>query len=335
MTNSLLAEWDTPFQIAPFGQIEDAHFEPAFEAAMQEARADIEKIAENPEKPSFANTIEALEASGEALDKVLSVFFSVAGADSNPKRQELQRAFGPKLAAYSSEVTGNKKLFQRIDVLWQSRDELGLSDEQARLLMLTRRRFVRAGAALGGEADQRIRQIMARLSELGTSFTQNLLADEAGWFMELDDQSLENLPEFLISAAHEAGREKGVERPVITLSRSLLVPFLQFSPRRDLREKAFRAWEARGAMGGETDNRAIAAEILQLRQERAQLLGYDSFAAYKLETEMAKTPERVKDLLWQVWTPAKVQAEADAATLTKMMQADGINGELQPWDWRY
>jgi len=151
----------------------------------------------------------------------------------------------------------------------------------------------------------------------------------------LDDQSLENLPEFLISAAHEAGREKGVERPVITLSRSLLVPFLQFSPRRDLREKAFRAWEARGAMGGETDNRAIAAEILQLRQERAQLLGYDSFAAYKLETEMAKTPERVKDLLWQVWTPAKVQAEADAATLTKMMQADGINGELQPWDWRY
>ncbi len=335
MTNPLLAEWDTPFQIAPFGQIEDAHFEPAFEAAMQEARADIEKIAENPEKPSFANTIEALEASGEALDKVLSVFFSVAGADSNPKRQELQRAFGPKLAAYSSEVTGNKKLFQRIDVLWQSRDELGLSDEQARLLMLTRRRFVRAGAALGGEADQRMRQIMARLSELGTSFTQNLLADEAGWFMELDDQSLENLPEFLISAAHEAGREKGVERPVITLSRSLLVPFLQFSPRRDLREKAFRAWEARGAMGGETDNRAIAAEILQLRQERAQLLGYDSFAAYKLETEMAKTPERVKDLLWQVWTPAKVQAEADAATLTKMMQADGINGELQPWDWRY
>ena len=335
MTNPLLAKWDTPFQIAPFGEIEDAHVEPAFEAAMQEARADIEKIAENPEKPSFANTIEALEASGEALDKVLSVFFSVAGADSNPKRQELQRAFGPKLAAYSSEVTGNKKLFQRIDVLWQSRDELGLSDEQARLLMLTRRRFVRAGAALGGEADQRIRQIMARLSELGTSFTQNLLADEAGWFMELDDQSLENLPEFLISAAREAGREKGVERPVITLSRSLLVPFLQFSPRRDLREKAFRAWEARGAMGGETDNRAIAAEILQLRQERAQLLGYDSFAAYKLETEMAKTPERVKDLLWQVWTPAKVQAEADAATLTKMMQADGINGALQPWDWRY
>lgn len=335
MSNPLLAEWNTPFNLAPFDRIEDAHFEPAFDVALQAARADITKIAENPEKPSFANTIEALEASGEALDKVLSVFFSVAGADSTPKRQELQRSFGPKLAAYSSEVTGNKKLFQRIETLWKVQDDLDLTDEQARLLMLTRRRFVRAGAALDGEADQRMRQIMARLSELGTSFTQNLLADEAGWFMELDDQALENLPEFLISAAREAGREKGVDRPVITLSRSLLVPFLQFSSRRDLREQAFRAWAARGAMGGETDNRAIAAEILQLRQERAQLLGYDSFAAYKLETEMAKTPERVKDLLWQVWTPAKAQAEADAETLTQMMQADGINGALQPWDWRY
>ncbi|MFO7771507.1 MAG: M3 family metallopeptidase [Roseovarius gahaiensis] len=335
MSNPLLAEWKTPFNLAPFDRIEDAHFEPAFDVALQAARADITKIAENPEKPSFANTIEALEASGEALDKVLSVFFSVAGADSTPKRQELQRSFGPKLAAYSSEVTGNKKLFQRIETLWKVQDDLDLTDEQARLLMLTRRRFVRAGAALDGEADQRMRQIMARLSELGTSFTQNLLADEAGWFMELDDQALENLPEFLISAAREAGREKGVDRPVITLSRSLLVPFLQFSSRRDLREQAFRAWAARGAMGGETDNRAIAAEILQLRQERAQLLGYDSFAAYKLETEMAKTPERVKDLLWQVWTPAKAQAEADAETLTQMMQADGINGALQPWDWRY
>src|SRR6056297_981011 len=251
MTNPLLKEWGGPFKLAPFDEISDEDFEPAFEKALEAARAEVKAIAEKSEKPSFANTIEALETSGEQLDKVLSVFFTVAGSDSNPKRQELQREFGPKLAAYSSEVTGNKKLFKRIEALWKSRDELALSDEQTRLLMLNRRRFVRAGAALDGAADQRMRQIMARLSELGTSFTQNLLADEAGWFMELEDQSLENLPEFLISAAREAGREKGVERPVITLSRSLLVPFLQFSPRRDLREKAFRAWEARGAMGGE------------------------------------------------------------------------------------
>ncbi|WP_320177001.1 M3 family metallopeptidase [Roseovarius pacificus] len=335
MSNPLLADWDTPFQIAPFERIGDAHFAPAFEKALEAARDEVRAIAENPEKPSFANTIEALEASGEALDKVLSVFFSVAGADSNPKRQELQRDFGPKLAAYSSEVTGDKQLFARVRALWEDRDSLGLNDEQARLLMLTHRRFVRAGAALDGEEDQRMRRIMARLAELGTQFTQNLLADEAEWYMELDDQALETLPEFLKTAAYDAGREKGLERPVITLSRSLIVPFLQFSPRRDLRERAFRAWEARGANGGKTDNRAIAAEILRLRHERAQLLGYDSFAAYKLETEMAKTPARVEELLGEVWEPAKRQAVADADVLTEMMQADGINGELQPWDWRY
>jgi peptidyl-dipeptidase Dcp len=335
MSNPLLSYWAKPFGIAPFDLIEDDHFAPAFEEALEMARQEVRDIAENPEKPSFANTIEALEASGAQLDKVLSVFFSVAGADSTAERQKLQRDFGPKLAAYSSEVTGNKSLFQRVQQLWEVRDGLELTDEQARLLMLTHRRFVRAGAALEGQADARMREIMSRLAELGTQFSQNLLADEAEWFMELDEQALENLPDFLVDAARSAGRDKGVEAPVITLSRSLVVPFLQFSDRRDLRERAFRAWEARGAMGGETDNRAIAAEILRLRQERAQLLGYESFAAYKLETEMAKSPERVRDLLMQVWEPACAQAEKDAALLTEMMQADGINGELQPWDWRY
>src|SRR6056297_671453 len=199
MTNPLLAEWDTPFQIAPFGQIEDAHFEPAFEAAMQEARADIEKIAENPENPSFANTIEALEASGDALDKVLSVFFAVAGADSNPRRQELQRAFGPKLAAYSSELYGNKALFARVEAVWQARETLDLTPEQQRLLMLTHRAFRRAGAALTGEEDARMRAIMARLAELGTAFTQNLLADEAGWRMVLGEGDLDGLPDFVVA----------------------------------------------------------------------------------------------------------------------------------------
>ena len=335
MTNPLLKEWGGPFKLAPFDEISDEDFEPAFEKALEAARAEVKAIAEKSEKPSFANTIEALEASGESLDKVLSVFFTVAGSDSNPKRQELQRAFSPKLAAYSSEVTGNKKLFDRIEALWQDRESLDLTDEQERLLMLTRRRFVRAGAALSGESDKRMREIMGRLAELGTQFTQNLLADESGWYMELDEHALENLPDFVVSAAREAGREKGLESPVITLSRSLIVPFLQFSPRRDLREKAFRAWEARGAMGGEADNREICAEILGLREERAQLLGYESFAAYKLETEMAKTPDRVRDLLMQVWEPAKAQAEKDAETLTEMMQADGINADLRIWDWRY
>ena len=335
MSNPLLEDWDGPFGIAPFERIEDAHFAPAFDEALETARAELREIADNPEPARFDNTIEALEASGAALTKVLAAFFSVAGADSTPARQALQRDFGPRLAAYSLEVTGDTALAARIEALWAKRDKLGLGDEQMRLLMLTRRRFRRAGAALEGEEKARMGEIMARLAELGTAFTQNLLADEARWVMELDEDALAGLPEFLIAAASDAGREMGRERPVITLSRSLIVPFLQFAPRRDLRETAFRAWSARGANGGESDNRAIAAEILRLREERAALLGYESFAAFKLETEMAGTPERVEALLMEVWAPARAQAEADADILTKMMQDDGVNDDLRPWDWRY
>ena len=232
MTNMLLAEWTTPFALAPFDAISDADFTPAFEAALDQARAEIATIADNPEPPSFANTIEALEASGKGLDQVLSVFYTLAGADSNPKRQELQRQFAPKLAAYSSELYGNKALFSRIETLWAARDTLDLTPEEERLLMLTHRGFRRSGAALTGDEEARMHAIMARLAELGTAFTQNLLADEAGWHMELAEADLAGLPDFLVDAARAAGREKGLERPDITLSRSLIVPFLQFSHRR-------------------------------------------------------------------------------------------------------
>ena len=335
MTNPLLSEWETPFEMAPFDTVSDEDFAPAFEAALEEARGEIAAIADNPAPPTFANTVEALEVAGDRLDKVLSVFFTVAGADSNDRRQELQREFSPKLAAYSSEIYGNKALFQRIATLWDARESLGLTEEQERVLMLTHRGFRRAGAGLEGAADKRMREIRARLAELGTAFTQNLLKDEAGWFMELNEADLDGLPEFVVRSARAAGEEKGAEGPVITLSRSLIVPFLQFSPRRDLREKAYEAWTSRGANGGETDNREIAAEVLKLREERAKLLGYESFAAFKLETEMAKTPEAVRGLLMDVWGPARAQAEADADVLTEMMREDGVNGPLEPWDWRY
>ena len=247
----------------------------------------------------------------------------------------MQRDFSPKLAAYSAEVASNKALFARIAVLWEARDTLGLSDEQARVLMLTHRGFVRGGAGLHGKADTRMKEIKSRLAVLGTEFTQNLLADERTWFMELAEGDLAGLPAFVVAAARAAGVEKGVAGPAITLSRSLIVPFLQFSPRRDLRKKAFAAWVARGANGGANDNRAIAAEILDLRAERARLLGYADFASYKLETEMAGAPDAVRDLLMAVWNPAKARANADAKVLTGMMRADGINGDLEAWDWRY
>ncbi len=335
MTNPLLAAWDTPFGITPFAKISDDDFAPALDTALARHMAEITAIAENPEPPSFANTIEAMEGAGEALDKVLSVFFSLAGADSNPERQALQREFSPKLAAHSSAIYGNAQLFDRVRTLWDTREGLDLTSEEARVLMLTHRGFVRAGAALTGAEAERMKEVKSRLAVLGTQFTQNLLADEAGWHMALSDTDLEGLPEFVKASARAAGEELGTDGPAITLSRSLIVPFLQFSPRRDLRETAWRAWTSRGANGGETDNRAIAEEVLRLREERARLLGYDTFAEYKLETEMAGSPDRVRNLLMQVWTPARAQAMADAAEMETLLQEDGVNGPLQPWDWRY
>ena len=335
MINPLLADWSTPFQIAPFNAISDDDFAPALDEALAAHDAEIAAIAQNVSPASFENVIGALESAGGALDKVLSVFFTVAGADSNSAREELQRDFSPKLAAHFSRITANKALFQRVQDVWANRDVLNLTDEQTRVLMLTHRGFVRAGAALTGVEDTRMAEIKSRLAELGTSFTQNLLADERSWFMELGETDLEGLPQFVMDTARAAGEEKGAGGPVVTLSRSLIVPFLQFSARRDLRQKAFEAWAARGANGGATDNRAICAEILALREERASLLGYASFADYKLETEMAKTPAAVRQLLMDVWEPAKAQAEADAAVLTKMMRAEGVNGDLAPWEWRY
>lgn len=335
MTNPLLTQWDTPFEIAPFADITDDHFEPAFDAGLMAHRAEIDAIVANPDAPTFANTIEAMEQAGKDLDKVLSVFYTVAGADSTPAREDMQRKFSPRLAAHSAEITGNKALFARVQTLWDTRDDLDLTDEQRRVLMLIHRGFIRSGAALSGTEETRMKAIKSRLATLGIDFSQNLLADEREWFMPLTEDDLVGLPEFLVAAARAAGDERGVDGPVITLSRSLITPFLQSSPRRDLRERAWRAFTARGANGGAHDNRAIAAEILALRHERANLLGYDHFADYKLETEMAKTPAAVRDLLMSVWAPAKTRAMADAKILEDMMHADGINGALEQWDWHY
>ena len=332
--NPLLADWDTPFAIPPFAAIEDEHVMPAVEEALAASRAAVAAIAGSEGEPSFADTIEALERADRELDRVLGVFFNLAGADSNPAREAIQRELSPRLAAYANEVVMNRDLWARIEALWERRDDLGLTPEQARVLMLCHRSFVRAGAALEGEGRERLAAIKERLAVLGTRFSQNLLADERAWSMPLPEDAQAGLPGFVIDAARAAGRERGEDGPVVTLSRSLVVPFLQFSPRRDLRERAWRAWTSRGMNGGETDNRETAAEILALREERARLLGFESFADYKLDTEMAGTPEAVRDLLMRVWEPARAKALEDAAVLERMMHEDGIEGRLEPWDWR-
>ena len=269
MTNPLLADWQTDFDLPPFDTIADADFAPAFGAALAEGRAAYQAIADNRDAPTYANTIAAMEQADETLDRVAGVFFNLAGADSTPAREELQRDLSPKLSAYSSEIVNNRALFDRVETLWQARDTLGLDAEQARVLMLYRRMFVRAGAALEGDAAARLTEVKSRLASLGTQFTQNLLADERGWHMPLDD--LSGLPDFVIANARAAAQERGLNGHVITLSRSLIVPFLQFSTRRDLRARAYNAWTARGANGGDSDNRAIAAEVLALRAERAAI----------------------------------------------------------------
>lgn len=333
--NPLLENWTTPFAVPPFARITDDDFAPAFEEAFKRSRAAIDAIAADPAAPSFANTIEAMERADTLMEKVSGVFFNLTGSHSNAALEALQRDLSPKFAAFHSETMLNAALFGRVKSLFDQIETLGLTAEQKRVLTLYHRMFVRAGAALVGDSRTRLAEVTKRLAVLGTAFTQNLLADERDWFMLLNEADLDGLPDFLRDAAAAAAEERGQQGYAITLSRSLIVPFLQFSTRRDLREKAYVAWGQRGENGGETDNRAIVKETLELRNERARLLGYASFADFKLEPEMAKTPAHVRDLLMAVWHPAKAQADRDAEVLTTMMHAQGGNGELEPWDWRH
>jgi len=331
--NVLLEPWDTAFGLPPFARIRDEDFGAAFDLALDRARAAIAAIAEGP-GTSFVEVIEALELAEGDLDRVAGVFYNLAGADSTPAREALQRDLAPKMSAFSSEVTNNQALWAKIEALWQGREGLDLTPEAARVLELYRQMFLRSGAALAGAAADRLTAVKSRLAVLGTRFSQNLLADERAWFMDLPEADFDALPGFVQEAATSAGAERD-RGPVVTLNRSLIVPFLQFSPNRALREKAYEAWAARGANGGETDNRGVAAETLALRAERAGLLGYADFAAFKLEPEMAKTPDAVRDLLMQVWRPARAKALADAAVLEAMLVADGLPAPLEAWDWRY
>jgi len=306
-----------------------------FEAGMAEAKANFGAIASDTAAPSFANTVAAMERADALLDRVAGVFFNLASTDTNDARRALMRELSPKLAAFYADIKLDQRLFQRLDDLWSRREALDLTDEQSRVLMLTHRSFRRAGAQLPEAGRTELKGVLERLATLGTLFNQNVQKDEEDWAMPLAASDLEGLPDELISAMRAAAEERGKEGHVLTLSRSLIVPFLQLSPRRDLRERAFRAWTTRGEMREETSTLPLVTEILQLRHTRAQLLGYADFAHYKLETEMAKTPQAVTDLLTAVWAPARDAAERDAAKLQDLMQADGVNGSLAAWDWRY
>ena len=335
--NPELIHWTGPLGLPRFDLIRDEDFDPAFDQCLALAGDAVEAIAANPEPPSFANTVAALETAEEPLNRLCAIFFTLAGVDSNPAREDLQRRIAPRLAAHGSKVGMDPRLFDRVEAVMQDADALPPQDR--RLTELTLRGLRRAGAGLTDEARARMAAIRERLAVLSTQFAQNVLTDERDFVMPIGDDQLAGLPDWLVRAMRAAARERGLPGQVVTLNRSLIVPFLEYAEGRALRETAWRAWTARGdgsgAGGPATDNRPIAAEILRLRHERAQLLGYKDFASYKLEPEMARDAETVEALLMQVWAPAKARAEADAARLTAMLHADGINGALEPWDWRF
>ena len=334
--NPLLLPWTTPYGLPPFAAIRPEHFVPAFDHALPAHRAEIAAIAGNVATPTFDNTLAAFDRSGRALTRIEKVFHNLAASETSPALQAVEREMAPRLAAHYSAVYLDARLFARIDDLHRRRGELALSAEQVRLVLRVHLDFVRAGARLSATAKARYAEIVERLATLSTRFGQNVLADEASYRLLLkDERDMAGLPDDLRRAAHAAAQQRGVDGALITLSRSLIVPFLTYSERRDLREEAFKAWIRRGEHDGEHDNRPVAREMLALRNELARLHGYRNFADYALVDRMAGTPAAVAHLLAQVWEPAKARAATECDALRATALAHGETHPIEPWDWRY
>src|SRR3977135_688024 len=334
--NPLLKAWQTPFETPPFAEIAPEHFLPAFEQAFVDHSAEIAAITHDPSTPDFANTITALERSGKLLSKVSAVFYDLMSAHSNPALLEIDKEVALRMARHWNPIMMDAVLFGRIAMLHDNRATLSLTGEQMRLLERTYTRFRRSGAGLDEAAKTRMAEINERLAQLGTAFSHHLLGDEQDWFMELGEADRDGLPDSFIAAAKAAAEEPGMAgKAIVTLSRSFVEPFLKSSDRRDLREKVFKAFTARGDNNNDNDNNAVIVEILALREESAKLLGFPTFAAYRLEDSMAKTPEAVRGLLERVWKPARARALADRDALQALAAEEGGNFALAPWDWRY
>lgn len=334
--NPLLQAWLTPHETPPFEAIRPEHFLPAFEQAFADHAAEVAAITHDPAMPDFANTIVALERAGRLLNKVSAVFYDLVSAHSSPELLAIDSEVSLRQARHWNPILMNAVLFGRIALLYQRRAELKLTPEQMRLLERTYTRFHRAGAGLDDAAKTRMAAINERLAQLGTTFSHHLLGDEQAWSLELGEADRGGLPESFIAAAEAAAAERDLPgKAVVTLSRSSVEPFLKESSRRDLREKVFKAFIARGDNGNDNDNNATIVEILALREESARLLGYPTYAAYRLEDSMARTPQAVRDLLERVWRPALAHTLADRDALQELVAEEGGNFALAPWDWRY
>src|SRR5580700_9331179 len=334
--NPLLRPWQTAFETPPFGEIAPEQFLPAFEQAFADHAAEIAAITHDPARPDFDNTITALERSGKLLSKVSAVFYALVGAHSNPALLEADKEVSLRMARHWNPIMMNAVLFGRIAQLHENRATLGLTGEEMRLLERTYTRFHRSGAGLDEAAKKRMAEINERLAHLGTAFSHHLLGDEQDWFLELGEADFGGLSDSFVAAARAAASERGMAgKAIVTLSRSSVEPFLKSSSRRELREKVFKAFTARGDNGNANDNNETIVEILRLREESAKLLGFPTFAAYRLEDSMAKTPQAVRGLLERVWKPARARALRDRDDLQALVAEEGGNFALAPWDWRY
>jgi len=335
--NPFFSEFNTPYQVPAFDKIQEEHYLPAFKEGMKQQLQEIKAIIMNPESPTFENTIAALDNTGILLRKVGDIFDVLNGSMTNEKMQAIAKEAAPLRSKHEDDIKLNEKLFQRIKSIYDQRDSLNLNAEQSMLLEQYYKEFVRGGANLDEEKKARLREINKDLSVLTLKFGDNILKENNRFEMVIEKkEDLAGLPEAVITAAAETAKERGREgKWVFTLHKPSLIPFLQYSEKRDLREKIFKAYINRGDNHNELDNKSILSKIATLRVEKANLLGYKTHADFVLELNMAKKPENVYKLLYQLWKPALNRAKKEAEELQSMIDEEGKDFKLQPWDWWY
>ncbi len=333
--NPFLNEYETPFKIPPFEEIEFAHYEPAFDIGMKEHLKEIEEIANNQQEPTFENTIEAMERSGETLDKVANVFFNLLGSNTNDDMDALAMKISPKLSAHNDSILLNKELFKRIKELFDNKGSFNLTTEQNRLLEETHKRFIRSGANLDNQSMERLTQINSSLSSLSVQFDQNVLKETNSYSMVIEnEEDLDGLPaEEIRQASLLADSEGQSGKWVFKPTRVSMYPFLTYSTQRDLREELYNSYIQRGDNDNEYDNKEIIAEMISLRKEKASMMGFDSHSDYVLDNTMAKTPENVNKLLQTIWKPGVEKAKGEVEEMQKLISDEGGNFELAAWDW--
>lgn len=338
MENPFFTEWNTPFGVPPFEEITVEHYVPAVQKGIEEQKAEVEELVANTAEPTFENTILALDKSGELLNKVTGVFFPLNSANTNEEMQAVAREISPMLSNHSDEISMNPDLFKKIKAIYDKRNELGLDEQQIRVTEKYYQDFERNGANLLPEDKEVLKGINTQLATLYLQFGENLLAEtNENFILVIDNEDdLEGLPDDVIARAADAAENAGESgKWVFTLAKPSWIPFLQFSEKRELREKIYRAYFMRGDNNNENDNKEIIKKIVKLRDQKAKLMGFENFAAYKADVNMAKTPENITDFLMELWEPALEIAKADVKAMQAIADREGDNIKIESWDWWY